>query len=235
MGWATKRIEPNIIEAKLYSKNRYTAIVLIQYDEKGYKITYKSSVNLKYNAESNTIHSNYNRWIAGLSKSIDKILINIDSIQFKKEIKQIDLSGKIIYVKPNAIFGISNDIAQDIKEKCSIDTQIINYIVENAKKYDVNIIIKDEIPIDAIELKITIENAVSRKNAVGFTKNASYSGKIIKDNITYFSIVASRRSVNSVFGNQEGQCPVFRKINSSIGRDIGIWLSNPIDNVKLGD
>lgn len=48
----------------------HTAIVDIDYTTKSYSITYKDSVNLKYNADKQTIHEAYSGWIRNLDNAI---------------------------------------------------------------------------------------------------------------------------------------------------------------------
>lgn len=46
----------------------HQAVVVITYDKKNYRITYKSSLNLKYDGA--TIHRNYNNWVIRLDDNI---------------------------------------------------------------------------------------------------------------------------------------------------------------------
>lgn len=48
----------------------HQAQVDITYDTKTYTITYKGSLNLKYDPNSKTIHENYNVWIQRLESAI---------------------------------------------------------------------------------------------------------------------------------------------------------------------
>lgn len=48
----------------------HTAVVDINYTTKSYSITYKDSVNLKYNADKQTIHEAYSGWIRNLDNAI---------------------------------------------------------------------------------------------------------------------------------------------------------------------
>ena len=48
----------------------HRAVVDITYDTKSFNINYKDSVNLNYNENDKTIHSNYNGWIQNLEKGI---------------------------------------------------------------------------------------------------------------------------------------------------------------------
>ncbi|SPP64788.1 hypothetical protein [Nitrospira lenta] len=48
----------------------HTAVVDIDYTTKSYSITYKDSVNLKYNADKQTIHEAYIGWVRNLDNAI---------------------------------------------------------------------------------------------------------------------------------------------------------------------
>ena len=47
-----------------------SCILDITYDTSSFSINYKDSVNLDYDAQEKTIHSNYNGWIRNLEKAI---------------------------------------------------------------------------------------------------------------------------------------------------------------------
>jgi predicted small lipoprotein YifL len=69
-GWIITRVNDNTATGTLNLRG-HQAVVTITFNTKEYSITYKSSVNLKYNAEKNTIHSNYNGWVQNLKDAIN--------------------------------------------------------------------------------------------------------------------------------------------------------------------
>ncbi len=69
LGWIIKAVDENTAEGTLHLRD-HTAVVTISYNTKDYSITYKTSTNLGYDAENNTIHSNYNGWITNLNRAI---------------------------------------------------------------------------------------------------------------------------------------------------------------------
>lgn len=69
LGWVIKDIDDNTLEATLILR-KHVAIVTIPYSEKEYSLLYKSSENLRYDAEKKTIHKNYNSWITNLDRQI---------------------------------------------------------------------------------------------------------------------------------------------------------------------
>ena len=72
LGWMTKTVKPGHIVATL-SVRTHVAVVDIRYTTKTYSISYKDSVELKY--DGTNIHSNYNSWVKNLDSRI-RIQIN---------------------------------------------------------------------------------------------------------------------------------------------------------------
>lgn len=75
LGWKINKIKPGVAEGKLFLRT-HLAVVRINYSSSAYSINYVRSENLKYNAEKQTIHSNYNGWVQNLEKAIDARLYN---------------------------------------------------------------------------------------------------------------------------------------------------------------
>jgi hypothetical protein len=69
LGWQMKKVSDNEIVGTLYLRT-HMAQVRIPFTTKDYSITYEKSSNLNYNAENNTIHTNYNGWIQNLDRAI---------------------------------------------------------------------------------------------------------------------------------------------------------------------
>ena len=69
LGWQMKSISPGHILGELYLRS-HVAKVDITFDTKTFNIQYKDSVNLNYEMEDDTIHSNYNGWIQNLERAI---------------------------------------------------------------------------------------------------------------------------------------------------------------------
>lgn len=69
LGWIIKKQSDGVAEATLNIRD-HQAVILINYSITDYSIQYKSSVNLKYDAAEQTIHSNYNGWIQNLNNAI---------------------------------------------------------------------------------------------------------------------------------------------------------------------
>lgn len=69
LGWQMAVAKPGEIIGTLNLRS-HQAVVSIPYTTKHYSILYKSSTNLKYDAEKQTIHENYLAWIQRLDGAI---------------------------------------------------------------------------------------------------------------------------------------------------------------------
>ncbi|RXJ79359.1 hypothetical protein [Arcobacter sp. F2176] len=69
-GWIITKVKPGLAMGKL-NVRKHQAVVEIPYTEKSFSINYKSSLNLKYNSQTNQIHQNYNGWIQNLENAIN--------------------------------------------------------------------------------------------------------------------------------------------------------------------
>jgi hypothetical protein len=69
LGWQITPMGPGRAEGVLVLR-RHRAVVDITYDTRSFSIAYRDSVNLDYDAQEKTIHSNYNGWIRNLEKAI---------------------------------------------------------------------------------------------------------------------------------------------------------------------
>lgn len=67
--WTMAVVKPGQIVGTLNVRS-HTAVIDIAYDTKTYNITYKDSVNLKYDADKQTIHENYRGWVQNLDNAI---------------------------------------------------------------------------------------------------------------------------------------------------------------------
>jgi anthranilate/para-aminobenzoate synthase component II len=74
-GWVCSEVSQGVIEGSL-QKGRYLSEVQIPYGNNGYKIVYKNSENLDYNAKKQRIHKAYYKWVIYLNKSIRAALAN---------------------------------------------------------------------------------------------------------------------------------------------------------------
>jgi|SRR5689334_21359269 uncharacterized lipoprotein YmbA len=69
LGWIMTVKKPGELEGTLNLRS-HTAVVTIPFSATSYSILYKESTNLKYDAEKQTIHGNYNGWVQRLDNEI---------------------------------------------------------------------------------------------------------------------------------------------------------------------
>jgi hypothetical protein len=69
LDWQMALVKPGEIVGTLNVRS-HQAVVSIPYTTKNYSILYKDSNNLKYDAQSKTIHANYLGWIQRLDNAI---------------------------------------------------------------------------------------------------------------------------------------------------------------------
>lgn len=250
-GWNARKVKSGLMEARILAQGKYLVVVNINYTKNGYKITYKNSTNLKYDGAANTIHPSYNKWVNALSTSIDYALLNTGSgstassnktsskykkTNYNKSSKAIDLQGKTVYINRLAKYSNERPIAQNIKTECTLDAQIMTFIKKYAETSGVNIVMKDKIAANELELKITIIDAISAGGAFrGHRKGVLFSGELVKGKTKYYSFTATRVSGGGFFGAYKGSCSVLGGVAKAVGRDISVWLAGPNDGAVLGD
>ncbi len=74
IGWKVTQDAPGHMVAEIKPRDKHFVAIDIYYDNDSYSIHYKASSNMKYNAEQNIIHRNYNNWVSNLVKTIDSII-----------------------------------------------------------------------------------------------------------------------------------------------------------------
>ena len=72
--WQASQVEEGHMQCTLYIRD-HMAKVNITYNTEAFSITYADSSNLKYNAEKNKIHRNYNSWVQNLRGDISNELL----------------------------------------------------------------------------------------------------------------------------------------------------------------
>ena len=70
-GWSITPVDDNKLLGTLVVRNKHTIKVSIPYSTSGYSLMYADSDNMLYDAENNTIHRNYNRWVRNLESAIN--------------------------------------------------------------------------------------------------------------------------------------------------------------------
>jgi hypothetical protein len=69
-GWKFTRVAAGKLIGQLNVRGKHYLEVDVAYNAKAFKISYKGSKNMRYNAEANTIHKRYNSWVSNLSSDV---------------------------------------------------------------------------------------------------------------------------------------------------------------------
>ena len=257
-GWRVKKVKSGLFEVSNMIRGKFLVMVNVAYTSKGYKLTYKRSTNLKYNASANTIHRSYNKWVSALANNIDYELSNIGMVSgvssvstparasavsrpapvkssYKKG-KDIALAGKTVYMKAMVPYSSQSRVAQNIKTECTIDKQISDYILEKSAEMGIKIVVKNKISANELELKLQIDDAVSQGGGMrGHNKYVAISGQIVKGKTGYQSFKAARMSGGGFYGAYKSSCSVLGRTTKALGNDVALWLNDPYDDAVLGD
>lgn len=252
-GWRVKKVKSGLLEISNMIRGKFLVMVEVPYTSKGYKLNYKRSTNLKYNASANTIHRSYNKWVSSLASNIDYELSNIGMMSstgsvsrparaaapikssYKKG-KDIALTGKTVYMKAMVPYSSQSRVAQNIKTECTIDKQISDYILEKSAEMGIKIVVKNKISANELELKLQIDDAVSQGGGMrGHNKYVAISGQIVKGKTGYQSFKAARMSGGGFYGAYKSSCSVLGRTTKALGNDVALWLNDPYDDAVLGD
>lgn len=260
-GWMTKRVKTGLLEARNNVRGRHLVVVNINYNTKGYKITYKDSQNMKYNPETQTIHGNYNKWVASLERNINYELSQIGvagnvtssssssqpvtHIQPKaktakstnyKYAGDANLQGKTIYIKNITPYSSSSRIADNIKAECTLDQQLAEFVKKYAQQNGLKVEYKNNVKSTDLFLDLQITNAVSQGGAFrGHNKFVTIQGTLAKGSKSYGSFKAGRISGGGFWGAYKSSCSVLGRTVNTLGQDVAFWLSSPTNNARLGD
>jgi len=258
--WSIKKVKEGLLTASINVRGKHTAVVSVPYTTKGYKLDYKSSKGLNYDADANTIHKNYNKWVSYLEKNINYELAQIGIQQTTSAIRttpvsqpvitppvttlasnlkksgDLNLEGKTVYIKSIIPYAPTAPVAANIKAECIIDQQLSEFILKSAQASGLNVVVKNDIGKNDIQLKVEIVDAVSRGGAFrGHNKYVSISGALVQGDKVYQTFKAARISGGGFWGAYKSSCAVLGRTVKALGKDTAVWLSSPIDGAKLGD
>lgn len=258
-GWMTKKVGNGLFEAQNNIRGKHFIVINIAYNTSGYKITYKSSENLKYDAESNTIHPSYNKWIANLERDInyELSLMGVSGNTSSREVTTIEAApvsssslnnteskvaanietqGKTIYIKSITPYAKGNRIAENIKQECHINQQLAEFIQKYSEAKGLTVKFKDKIDANDLYLDVRIDDAISQGGAFrGHNKFTAISGTLVQGKKSFGSFQAARVSGGGMWGGYKGSCSVLGRTVDTLGKDVSAWLYSPINGARLGD
>lgn len=72
-GWRVVEEVPGRVTLRIDPRDKHTVVVAVSYEDRGYRIQYVSSENMKFQTRRGKqyIHRNYNRWVANLVQAIN--------------------------------------------------------------------------------------------------------------------------------------------------------------------
>jgi len=150
---------------------------------------------------------------------------------------KISLNTKTIYIRSDRVnYSSKARIAQNIKDECKIDQGFVNYLKEIGTKNGFNIIVKNSIASNEVELKIEITDAFSSGNAfIGHRKFVSIAGSLSKGGQSLGSFEAARRTGGGMFAGFKGSCAVLARSVKALAQDTVRWMKKPSEKAMLGD
>jgi len=155
----------------------------------------------------------------------------------KEKDNKLSLVGKTVYVKSaKANYSLNSDIAQNIKDECNLDSQLITAIQNEAKKKDITVKVSESIPADGVELKVEITDSMSAGNGfTGHRKYSSISGVLTQSGQTIATMNAARLSRGGMFAKFQGSCGVLSRTVRTLGGDVTQWMAKPSTDASYGD
>jgi len=144
----------------------------------------------------------------------------VKKVVYKKGYK-INLNGKTIYIKPMIEYSPKSQVAKNIIKECTLPNALANSIVKYGQNSGVNVVFKNHIKKNELELRVQTEEAVSAGNAfVGHNKFVVISGVLVKGKTKYYSFDAARLSGGGYFATYRSSCSVLGRIAKALGRDV---------------
>ena len=127
-------------------------------------------------------------------------------------------------------------IAQNIKNECAINTELPEYIQQYGKQQGIDVNLAISVSKKPNRLSVEIVDAISSGSAfIGHRKYVKAAGTLYKNGKKVASFTAARFSGGGFWGAYKGSCSVLNRTVNTIGKDIALWLTSPVDGMHLGD
>lgn len=129
-------------------------------------------------------------------------------------------------------------IAGNIKAECPIGEQLAEFLRQFSAEAGIEIALEPAAP-DAAQgrvLAMEIVDAQSTGNAwTGHLKSTAVRGTLSDNGVEVASFAARRISRGGFGAGFKGSCSVLGRTVRAIGKDVSIWLKQPVDGAQLGD
>lgn len=136
-------------------------------------------------------------------------------------------------------FAEDADIQSKVKNECSkLGSQLSEFTVQFANQHGLVVKLVDSVDTAAEGrvLKLEITDAVSMGNAfIGHQKFTSIRGQLYENGEKVASFRGRRNSMGGAFAGYKGSCSVLGRTVKALGKDVAVWLKNPVDKAELGD
>ncbi|MCW8900729.1 MAG: hypothetical protein OQK75_13840 [Gammaproteobacteria bacterium] len=129
-------------------------------------------------------------------------------------------------------------IAANIKNECSLDSQLSEFIHAYAVGEGIGVIRQNRVSSKAKgkTLIVQITDAISQGNAfIGHRKFTRIKGELYENGKRQAGFTAARLSGGGAWAGFKGSCSVLGRTVKALGSDVSLWLKHPADGAHLGD
>lgn len=157
----------------------------------------------------------------------------------KRELPVVDnLTNKEVKIKSAIPFSQDSFIKESIKDECSIEKDLSDFIKKASNNNSVNVVQDDNATKDNSEyyLDVKIVDAISEGNAfIGHKKQTKISGVLYKKGNAIASFKGLRNSSGGFGAGFKGSCTVLERTIESLGKDVSEWIKEPTNGAMLGE
>jgi len=134
-------------------------------------------------------------------------------------------------------FSENSQASRDVKETCTLDIRLPEFI-EKAAKRGVEVVIAGD-PGENVEGKVLYLEIVhvlgTGGGAWSGAKSVTVEGVLKENGEVIGSFTGARYSGGGAFGAMKGTCSILGRCIQALGKDIAAWLREPTMNAMLGN
>ncbi len=141
------------------------------------------------------------------------------------------VAGKDLVIK-TIVFSNPDEIRSAIKNECMLVEKLTSFIEDNVKgAYN---IVESSADADVLEVQISAVHGNSG-GAWSGSKMVQIKGELKRKDGTATVFKAKRFSSGGAFAQFKGTCSILGRCVKTLGKDVGQWLQEPVNNALLGD
>jgi len=136
------------------------------------------------------------------------------------------------------IFTKGLEVREAVRNECQLLTKLPAFIQSygNGQYAAINLQAKqsskaDFLTIEVVDLPQYKKNVWAGRGGQWVT----VKGSLIRKGKETVSFKASRASMGGFMGGYKGTCALLGRCTKTLGKDIALWLKNPVDKATLGD